>query len=108
MGNDEISYLLKRTEWPNPERSLAFRIQQAVKTDQTVNSFSSKGIDNEFWYLKSPLLSFMAVILALFIGVGSGLMTGNEASAEGSSTAIYGDTAASLTDIYFRKDTNNN
>jgi len=104
MENNEFSHLLKKIQWASPDDSLAFRIEAAIQRDGQRNPAYINSSDYGLWYLKSPLLSFMAVILAMILGIGSGIMTGKDASANNLyEKTIYGNTTPSLADIYLKK-----
>lgn len=93
---DEISYLLKRTEWPEPSRDLAYRIQNAVEgNDMTFIN------DMNVVHLRSPFLTFAAVGLAMFLSVASGFITGGAASASADAADHpYVSSSMSVTGIY--------
>lgn len=73
---EDISYLLKRMEFPEPGRDLAYRIENAVLGNAV--PFLN---DMSVVHFRSPFLTFAAVGLAMFLGIASGFMTGGTASA---------------------------
>ena len=92
---DDISYLLKRIEWPEPSRDLAYRIENAVSGNVPFIS------DVSVVHVRSPFLTFGAICMAMFLSVASGFMSGGTASA---STAPvehpYVSSSMTLTGIY--------
>lgn len=94
---DELSYLLKKIEWPEPSRSLSYRIQNAVAGEHDMPF----AMDMAVVHFRSPFLTFAAVILAMFLGVASGVMTGGTAVANDiQSEHPYGSSSLSVTGIY--------
>ena len=85
---DELSYLLKKIEWPEPSHGLAYRIQNAPFAGEM-----------NVVHFKSPFLTMMAVILAVFLSVAAGFATGGTASA-GEVDHLYGSSSLSVTGIY--------
>lgn len=75
---DAITYLLKKTEWPQPSSSLAYRIQQAALNQNVhVTAYPS----GPALFSAHPTLPFLAVTLALFLGIASGFVTSHDAKA---------------------------
>ena len=96
---EDISYLLKKIEWPEPSRSLMYRIQNAATGEYDVPFIS----DMNVVHFKSPFLTFAAVTLALFLSVASGVMAGGTESATQTQTAAYpytNSSSLSVTGIY--------
>lgn len=95
LNHDEISYLLNKIEWPQPSSDLAYRIQSAAVGDLAVPFMG----DMSVVHFKSPVLTLMAVVLALFLGVASGMATGGTAAAN-EMEHPYGSSVMSVTGIY--------
>lgn len=93
---DEISYLLKKIEWPAPSHSLALRIQSAAAGEYAIPLTG----DMSVVHFRSPFLTMMAVVMALFLGVASGIATGGTASAGVVDEHPYGSSSLSVTSIY--------
>jgi len=71
---------------------MALNIPEAVQSSQQQASI---------WFYKSPVITVMAVILSLFLGVASGLATSGKADAtEMEINSPYGATTSSIANIY--------
>jgi hypothetical protein len=93
---EDISYLLKKIEWPAPSNSLASRIQSAAAGEYVIPLMG----DMHVVHFRSPFLTMMAVMMALFLGVASGVATSGTASASGVDEHPYGGSSLSVTGIY--------
>lgn len=95
---DAITHLLKKTAWPTPSQSLAYRIQQAAQSSADTDVY---GVPSSFWGAGSPALSFLAVAAALFLGITSGFITSQDAKAGSNYSNYYYETQeTSLSSLY--------
>lgn len=96
--HEEFDAMLKKVQWPTPSLSLEGRILAAVELDAESNVPLSP------WVQKNPILSFLSVLLALFIGIGSGALTGpsSQAASLSSPQSPYGDQTHSIHHLYFQ------
>jgi len=98
---DEISHLLKKIEWPSPDRTLGQRIIGEMMAFNMPEAVQISEQQASIWLYKSPVVTMMAVILSLFLGVASGLATSSNADAtEMEITSPYGATTSSIANIY--------
>lgn len=92
--HDDIAYLLKIIEWPAEDKFLSLRIRDTITSGSAAYDFP----------FRSPLLSMMAIILALFIGVASGSLSSNPATAtEIQTNGLYETSGISLTSLYIHQ-----
>jgi hypothetical protein len=92
---DDISYMLKKIEWPAPSRDLAYRIENALTGNMPFMS------DVSVIHFRSPFLTFGAVVLAMFLCVASGFVAGGSASANDvAGDHPYVSSSLSVTGIY--------
>jgi hypothetical protein len=98
----DTSYLLRKIDWPEAHASLGYRIAQEAMMG--VNYPNNGRATNEFWYIQSPILSVVAIIMAMFLGITSGAMTTNQASAAQNMDGLYSSGySTSITNAYFGK-----
>ena len=95
--HDDITHLLHKITWPQPTSDLAFRIANEVEGNN-IPYVNYTG----FFGFKSPLLSVVAVMLALILGVSSSFTTSGTAAADEYAHA-YPTSSVSLTQIYAAK-----
>lgn len=98
---DDITHLIKKTQWPLPSASLCLRIENAVYARA-----ESLMIMQSLWFTRSPLLSGLAVLTALVLGIGSGFVTSGKASAN--SYSPYAHASPSIAQVYFGQISENN
>jgi hypothetical protein len=100
---EDITRLIKKIEWPNPDDNFLHRMQCAAGT------ISPVFFPNDTpWFIKSPLLSCIAVTLALLMGIGSGTLTSVQATAMNySEPAVYGVSHSSIAKVYFAQSMGN-
>lgn len=93
---DDVTRLIKKTEWPMPSKSLYLRIEHAVSDRIDIT------IVQPLWFTRSPLLSGLAIVTAIILGISSGFMTSGQASAN--SYNIYKASSPSIAQLYFGQD----
>ncbi len=94
---DDLTHLIKKVEWPSPQNHLSLRIAQAVNGADILFATTSA---QPLWLLRSPLLSALAVITALILGIGSGFASAGQASANDDNSLIYGTSSPLITQLY--------
>ena len=93
---DDLTHLIKKVEWPSPQNHLSLRIAQAVNGADILFATTNQPL----WLLRSPLLSALAVITALILGIGSGFASAGQASANDYDSSIYGTSSPLITQLY--------
>jgi hypothetical protein len=93
---DELTHLIKKVEWPSPQNHLSLRIAQAVNGADILFATTYQPL----WILRSPLLSGLAVITALILGIGSGFASAGHASANDYDSLAYGTSSPLITQFY--------
>ncbi len=93
---DDLTHLIKKVEWPSPQTHLSLRIAQAVNGADILFTTTYQPL----WLLRSPLLSALAVITALILGIGSGFASAGHASANDYDSSIYGTSSPLISQLY--------
>lgn len=103
---EEFDVMLKKVQWPTPGLTLESRILAATTAPAPFDGEGDESLSP--WVEKNPLLSFFSVLLALFIGLGSGALTGSASHADSLQTSqnLYGIETQSINHLYFQNNTN--
>ncbi|OIN86430.1 MAG: hypothetical protein AUJ12_05635 [Alphaproteobacteria bacterium CG1_02_46_17] len=91
-NHPEFRYLLNKIEWPTPDAGLPDIICMQVLSGQCQNIIETAR--------RSPMLTIMSVLLALFLGISSGFAFDKKAQATDTQIAVNPYTM-SMTGVYY-------
>lgn len=104
FDDDDVTRLLKKTQWPEAEKALRYRIELAVCGETAALAAAPQGFTVALsWGARENYLSFAGLVLALVIGFVSGVSGTNGKAVTSGQSDFYGVSGVSLTALYFGK-----